>query len=160
MGSGGEQVQGAGRRGHTRLQRGQGLGLAPKAQSVAHSVVRIMLWVARLSALETYFIPKDGSLASYKEYISMLPTMDPPEAFGQHPNADVASQITEARTLFETLLSLQPQITPTRAGGQSREEKVGRGGCRVWGGGVGVRGGEGPPTQSPCRVRSSSWLQM
>ncbi|XP_040308873.1 dynein axonemal heavy chain 2 [Herpailurus yagouaroundi] len=78
----------------------------------------------RLSALETYFIPKDGTLASYKEYISMLPTMDPPEAFGQHPNADVASQITEARTLFETLLSLQPQITPTRAGGQSREEKV------------------------------------
>lgn len=74
--------------------------------------------------LETYFIPKDGSLASYKEYISMLPGMDPPEAFGQHPNADVASQITEARTLFETLLSLQPQITPTRAGGQSREEKV------------------------------------
>lgn len=54
----------------------------------------------------------------------MLPGMDPPEAFGQHPNADVASQITEARTLFETLLSLQPQITPTRAGGQSREEKV------------------------------------
>uniref|UniRef100_H0V315 Dynein axonemal heavy chain 2 n=1 Tax=Cavia porcellus TaxID=10141 RepID=H0V315_CAVPO len=78
----------------------------------------------RLSALETYFIPKDGSLASYKEYISLLPSMDPPEAFGQHPNADVASQITEARTLFETLLSLQPQITPTSAGGQSREEKV------------------------------------
>lgn len=83
-----------------------------------------MLWLSRLSALETYFIPKDGSLASYKEYISMLPSMDPPEAFGQHPNADVASQITEARTLFETLLSLQPQITPSRAGGQSREEKV------------------------------------
>uniref|UniRef100_A0A8C0I316 Dynein axonemal heavy chain 2 n=1 Tax=Balaenoptera musculus TaxID=9771 RepID=A0A8C0I316_BALMU len=78
----------------------------------------------RLSVLETYFIPKDGSLASYKEYISMLPGMDPPETFGQHPNADVASQITEARTLFETLLSLQPQITPTRAGDQSREEKV------------------------------------
>ncbi|XP_062072422.1 dynein axonemal heavy chain 2 isoform X1 [Lepus europaeus] len=78
----------------------------------------------RLSVLETYFIPKDGSLASYKEYISLLPSMDPPEAFGQHPNADVASQITEARTLFDTLLSLQPQVTPTRAGGQSREEKV------------------------------------
>uniref|UniRef100_A0A8C5V6J6 Dynein axonemal heavy chain 2 n=1 Tax=Microcebus murinus TaxID=30608 RepID=A0A8C5V6J6_MICMU len=78
----------------------------------------------RLSVLETYFIPKDGGLASYKEYISLLPGMDPPEAFGQHPNADVASQITEARTLFETLLSLQPQITPIRAGGQTREEKV------------------------------------
>ena len=85
-----------------------------------------LLWLPRLSVLDTYYIPKDGSLASYKEYISMLPSMDPPEAFGQHPNADVASQITEARTLFETLLSLQPQITPTRVGGQSREEKVGR----------------------------------
>uniref|UniRef100_A0ABM5EJD6 Dynein axonemal heavy chain 2 isoform X2 n=1 Tax=Pogona vitticeps TaxID=103695 RepID=A0ABM5EJD6_9SAUR len=78
----------------------------------------------RLSALDTYYIPKDGNLASYKEYISLLPGMDPPEAFGQHPNADVASQITEARTLFETLLSLQPQTTPSGAAGQSREDKV------------------------------------
>lgn len=103
--------------------RDWGLGLALKPQC-PHNVVIIMLWLPRLSVLETYFIPKDGSLASYKEYISMLPAMDPPEAFGQHPNADVASQITEARTLFETLLSLQPQITPTKAGGQSREDKV------------------------------------
>uniref|UniRef100_F6YZ23 Dynein axonemal heavy chain 2 n=1 Tax=Monodelphis domestica TaxID=13616 RepID=F6YZ23_MONDO len=78
----------------------------------------------RLSVLDAYYIPKDGNLGSYKEYISMLPGMDPPEAFGQHPNADVASQITEARTLFETLLSLQPQITPTGSGAQSREDKV------------------------------------
>ncbi|KAJ7313213.1 hypothetical protein JRQ81_004492 [Phrynocephalus forsythii] len=78
----------------------------------------------KLSALDTYYIPKDGNLASYKEYISLLPGMDPPEAFGQHPNADVASQITEARTLFETLLSLQPQTTPSGVAGQSREDKV------------------------------------
>uniref|UniRef100_A0A8D2LY48 Dynein axonemal heavy chain 2 n=1 Tax=Varanus komodoensis TaxID=61221 RepID=A0A8D2LY48_VARKO len=65
----------------------------------------------------------DGNLASYKEYISLLPSMDAPEAFGQHPNADVASQITEARTLFETLLSLQPQTTPAGEAGQSREDK-------------------------------------
>ncbi|KAL7983009.1 hypothetical protein Chor_013615 [Crotalus horridus] len=57
-------------------------------------------------------------------FYNLLPGMDPPEAFGQHPNADVASQITEARTLFETLLSLQPQTTPTGAAGQSREDKV------------------------------------
>ncbi|KAK1153304.1 dynein heavy chain 2, axonemal [Acipenser oxyrinchus oxyrinchus] len=79
----------------------------------------------KLSCLNTYCIPKDGNQASYKEYISMLPNMDQPEAFGQHPNADIASQIREARTLFETLLSLQPQLTAsTGAGGQSREEKV------------------------------------
>ena len=41
----------------------------------------------------------------------MLPNTDSPEAFGQHPNADIASQITEARTLFETLLSLQPKVS-------------------------------------------------
>lgn len=112
------------------------------------------LWLPRLSVLETYFIPKDGALASYKEYISMLPSMDPPEAFGQHPNADVASQITEARTLFETLLSLQPQITPTRIGGQSREEKVGTEG-------VPGRGkAEGQASPSRCLPRSSSWLRM
>ena len=37
----------------------------------------------------------------------MLPGMDHPEAFGQHPNADITSQIQETRRVFETLLSLQ-----------------------------------------------------
>ena len=76
----------------------------------------------RLSNLPTYYVPKDGALSSYKEYISMLPNMDHPEAFGQHPNADITSQIQETRMMFETLLSLQPQ---TASGvGESREEKV------------------------------------
>ncbi|CAJ0965699.1 unnamed protein product [Ranitomeya imitator] len=78
----------------------------------------------RLSTLDTYYIPRDGPLASYKEFIGLLPAVDHPEAFGQHPNADIASQITEARTLFDTLLSLQPQITQSSAGGQTREDKV------------------------------------
>jgi len=78
--------------------------------------------VTRLSILPTYYIPRDGSLSSYKEYVSMLPNMDHPEAFGQHPNADITSQIQETRMMFETLLSLQPQ---TASGvGESREEKV------------------------------------
>jgi len=52
----------------------------------------------------------------------MLPNMDHPEAFGQHPNADITSQIQETRMMFETLLSMQPQ---TASGvGESREEKV------------------------------------
>ncbi|XP_069805044.1 dynein axonemal heavy chain 2 isoform X1 [Dendropsophus ebraccatus] len=78
----------------------------------------------KLSILDTYYIPRDGPLASYKEFISLLPTVDHPETFGQHPNADIASQITEARTLFDTLLSLQPQVTQSVSGGQTREEKV------------------------------------
>ena len=51
----------------------------------------------RLSSLPHYYIPKDGTLQSYKDYIEQLPGMDKPEAFGQHPNADIASQIRETR---------------------------------------------------------------
>jgi len=79
-------------------------------------------FLRRLSTMDTYYIPRDGGLNTYKEYISMLPNVDNPEAFGQHPNADIASQITEARTLFETLLSLQPKIATQT--GVSQEEKV------------------------------------
>ncbi|XP_066267393.1 dynein axonemal heavy chain 2-like isoform X1 [Branchiostoma lanceolatum] len=77
----------------------------------------------KLSSLPTYYIPKDGPLQTYKEYISMLPGVDHPEAFGQHPNADIASQITETRTLFETLLSLVPQVS-AGGKGESKEDKV------------------------------------
>ncbi|CAH1780767.1 unnamed protein product [Owenia fusiformis] len=76
----------------------------------------------KLSILPTYYVPKDGPLSAYIEYITMLPNIDHPEAFGQHPNADITSQIQETRMLFETLLSLQPQVSSS--GGESREDKV------------------------------------
>ncbi|CAI8007748.1 Dynein heavy chain 2, axonemal [Geodia barretti] len=76
----------------------------------------------KLSTLDTYYVPKDGSLQSYKEYIEHLPTGDHPEAFGQHPNADIASQIKETRSLLETLVSLQPQRSVAQ--GESKEDKV------------------------------------
>ncbi|KAK2155716.1 hypothetical protein LSH36_233g08055 [Paralvinella palmiformis] len=76
----------------------------------------------KLSSLTTYYIPKDGPLSSYKEYISMLPNMDHPEAFGQHPNADITSQIQVTKLLFDTLLSLQPQVATVA--GERREDKV------------------------------------
>ncbi|XP_053341025.1 dynein axonemal heavy chain 2 [Clarias gariepinus] len=80
----------------------------------------------KLSSLPTYYIPRDGPQAVYREYINLLPAVDHPETFGQHPNADIASQISETRTLFDTLLSLQPQVTSTAAtgAGPSREDKV------------------------------------
>lgn len=80
----------------------------------------------RLSCLPSHYIPRDGPKSSYKDYISTLPATEDPELFGQHPNADIASQIAETRTLFDTLLSLQPQVTSSTAVGArpSREEKV------------------------------------
>ncbi|KAG5894356.1 hypothetical protein JTB14_031917 [Gonioctena quinquepunctata] len=76
----------------------------------------------RLSSLATYYIPRDGSVQSYLDYITLLPTVDRPEAFGQHPNADINSLILESRMLFETLMSLQVQ-TFTGAE-ESKEERV------------------------------------
>jgi dynein heavy chain len=69
--------------------------------------------------LPTYYVPKDGTLQSYREFVNMLPNTDHPEAFGQHPNGDIASQIKETRLLFDTLLSLQPQVGGGSGGGSS-----------------------------------------
>ncbi|KAL9923028.1 dynein heavy chain 2, axonemal kl-2 [Glossina fuscipes fuscipes] len=76
----------------------------------------------RLSSLPNYFIPLEGDLQSYLDQIQQFPNFDKPEAFGQHPNADIASLIGETRLLFETLVSMQVQ-TATSAG-ESKESKV------------------------------------
>ena len=51
----------------------------------------------QLSANTHYYVPKSGSIGSYRDFISMLPNIDKPDAFGQNPNADIASQIRETR---------------------------------------------------------------
>eukprot|EP01138_Halocafeteria_seosinensis_P001392 gb/GECG01001428.1/.p1 GENE.gb/GECG01001428.1/~~gb/GECG01001428.1/.p1 ORF type:complete len:4689 (+),score=693.48 gb/GECG01001428.1/:1-14067(+) len=76
----------------------------------------------RLSSLEDYYIPSDGDLDSYKDYIHKLPASDPPEAFGQHPNADIQSAIQDSDELLNTVLSLQPKTVSE--GGESAESKV------------------------------------
>eukprot|EP01105_Mastigella_eilhardi_P001895 TRINITY_DN122_c1_g4_i2.p1 TRINITY_DN122_c1_g4~~TRINITY_DN122_c1_g4_i2.p1 ORF type:complete len:4382 (+),score=1298.66 TRINITY_DN122_c1_g4_i2:875-14020(+) len=76
----------------------------------------------RLSGLPTYYIPEDGSLQSYKDYIGTLPINDKPEAFGQHSNADVNSQIQDSTALLNSLLSLQPRVIT--GVGESREQKL------------------------------------
>jgi len=69
-----------------------------------------------------YYVPKEGPLGSFKEFVENFPTNDHPEAFGQHPNADIASQISDTKVLFETLLSLQPKTATGE--GVSREDQV------------------------------------
>ena len=67
-------------------------------------------------------MPQDDSLQSYTDYITILPTVDQPEVFGQHCNADITSLITESRVLCETLISIEVQHSALE--GESREEKV------------------------------------
>ena len=75
-----------------------------------------------LSSLSSYYIPESSDMQGFKDYISSLPNSDKPEIFGQHRNADIASQIRESNNILSTLLSLQPQISSGT--GKTREEKV------------------------------------
>ncbi|KAL8440078.1 hypothetical protein Efla_004062 [Eimeria flavescens] len=54
-----------------------------------------------------YPFPQDTSLNGLCQYVRDLPSADPPEAFGQHVNAEIQLQITEAEELFATLCRIQ-----------------------------------------------------
>ncbi|KAL0129633.1 hypothetical protein PUN28_001711 [Cardiocondyla obscurior] len=77
----------------------------------------------RLSSLPTYYVPHDGSLESYRDFITNLPNVDKPEAFGQHPNADIACLIMETRSMLQTLTSLQTQMVSVEMD-ENKEQKV------------------------------------
>lgn len=108
------------------LQQARCVRAEGKCERAAGCESYCFLSVFRLSSLPSYYIPHDGPLLSYLGYINGFPPNEHPEVFGQHFNADIASQIAEARMLFDTMLSLQPQATGPAAagGGLSREDKV------------------------------------
>jgi len=77
-----------------------------------------------LSDLPEYFIPREGPLSSYREYIATLPLTDRPEAFGQHPNADISYMITDSTITLESCLSLQPKTGASAGGGDGGAEAL------------------------------------
>ena len=77
-----------------------------------------------LSELNEYTVPNDGDLASYKGVIGGFPNNDHPAAFGQHPNADISSQIEDTNDLLNTIISLQPKVVAE--GGETNDEKLGK----------------------------------
>jgi dynein heavy chain len=78
----------------------------------------------RLSELNDYYIPSETTLHGFKEYLKTLPSSDDPLAFGQHPNADINSQIEDANVLVSTLIKMQPKLVSTD--GESNEDKLER----------------------------------
>ncbi|WIA13292.1 hypothetical protein OEZ85_006876 [Tetradesmus obliquus] len=82
----------------------------------------------KLSPLPSYFIPEPGSLASFKDYIATLPATDRPEAFGQHPNAEISYLIEDSKALLDGLLGLAPRGGSSggssSSGGRRREDLV------------------------------------
>ncbi|CAM6118761.1 unnamed protein product [Calypogeia fissa] len=76
-----------------------------------------------LSSLLAYHVPDDGTLGSHKEFITTLPGHDRPEAFGQHPNADISYQLADSREILATISSLRAGEA-TGKGGVSKEQLV------------------------------------
>ncbi|KAJ7340954.1 hypothetical protein JRQ81_004241, partial [Phrynocephalus forsythii] len=56
-----------------------------------------------------YKIPVCKTLDQYHEYISTLPSMDSPEVFGLHPNADITYQSNTAADVLNTITNIQPK---------------------------------------------------
>eukprot|EP00494_Astrolonche_serrata_P006994 UN07019 len=77
----------------------------------------------KFSTLDAYFVPEDGDLNSYIEYIQKLPSYDDPEVFGLHENSIISSGIKESNNLLNSVLSLQPR-TSNSAGGMSRDDTI------------------------------------
>ncbi|CAB0007849.1 unnamed protein product [Nesidiocoris tenuis] len=75
----------------------------------------------KLSSLLYYYVPEDGPLHMYRDIIHEFPIVDQPQAFGQHPNADIASLMVESKALLATMMSLQ--VTES-SDDSLKEEKV------------------------------------
>jgi len=59
-----------------------------------------------LSPLPTYYIPEEGSLQNYRNYVKDLPLSEPPEAFGQHMNAEISSSMADTDILLQTMIEV------------------------------------------------------
>ncbi|ROT80144.1 hypothetical protein C7M84_001143 [Penaeus vannamei] len=70
-----------------------------------------------------YGLPSCKCQAEYLEFINLLPITDSPEVFGLHPNADITYQINTAKSILDTILSMQPKEGGQR-GGETREAVV------------------------------------
>ncbi|KPA83847.1 putative dynein heavy chain [Leptomonas pyrrhocoris] len=71
-----------------------------------------------LASAEEYYIPDDcNTLQAYKNHCAQLPITDPPEAFGQHANADIASRIAESTALLDSLINVNTTLVRDGGGG-------------------------------------------
>lgn len=79
----------------------------------------------RLSSLPHYYIPEQGSLQSFKDYVVSLPQADRPETFGQHPNADISYMTDDSMVVLDSLVDLQPKTGGGAAvGGMTKDQMV------------------------------------
>ncbi|XP_028156116.1 dynein heavy chain 8, axonemal [Ostrinia furnacalis] len=70
-----------------------------------------------------YGIMKFKNIPEYLEEIDKMKTVDPPQAYGLHTNADITYQRSITQDLLDTILSIQPKESSS-GGGETREASV------------------------------------
>ncbi|GMH97336.1 hypothetical protein TrST_g8180 [Triparma strigata] len=71
-----------------------------------------------------YVIPSCSDDTEYQNFIKTFPSIDSPEIFGMHPNADLTFRNKEVTQLISTILETQPKTSSDAGGGKSREDVV------------------------------------
>lgn len=56
-----------------------------------------------------YYCPRSDKLEDYRDYIESLPSVENPEVFGMHDNANIAFENKETSTLIQTIVDVQPR---------------------------------------------------
>ncbi|XP_072937033.1 dynein axonemal heavy chain 8 [Epargyreus clarus] len=72
---------------------------------------------------KNYGIMKFKNIPEYLEEIEKMKTVDPPQAYGLHTNADITYQRNMTQELLDTILSIQPKESSS-GGGETREASV------------------------------------
>jgi dynein heavy chain len=70
-----------------------------------------------------YKIPANPmmEITKYQEYITTIPTIDNPEIFGLHKNADLTFRLKESLEMINTIMDTRPKDSSV-GGGKTREE--------------------------------------
>jgi len=74
----------------------------------------------RFSPSGVYVAPPDGEWQSYVDFIRDLPSSQPPEIFGLHPNADITREEFETTLLLDACLLTLPRDS----GGDDEDDKA------------------------------------
>ncbi|KAK4872624.1 hypothetical protein RN001_014653 [Aquatica leii] len=70
-----------------------------------------------------YYCPKLEKLQEYRDFIDEFPSIEEPEIFGMHENANLAYQIKETQTVIKTITDCQPSASGG-GGAKSSDEIV------------------------------------
>lgn len=78
----------------------------------------------KLSKLETYYAPPEGTLNQAFDYLGTLPLDEDPEVFGLHPNANIIYETNTVNKFLDAVISIQPRVSS--GGAEKTPEEIAR----------------------------------